>query len=109
MNYYNPYFYTMPISNTSKINLFSRLFGNRNLSFSGFLTGTQKVLNIANQTIPLVKQVKPVIGNAKTMFKVMSEFKKNDKFMNEKTNKKNTYSHDNINNQTSNNGPVFFA
>lgn len=77
MNYYNPYFYTMPASMaTQKVGLFSRLFGGSGVTFSGILNGTQKALNFANQAIPLVKQVKPMIGNAKTMFKVMNEFKK---------------------------------
>ena len=107
MNYYNPYFYSMPISNAPRIGLLSRLFAGRNITFSGILSGTQKVLNIANQTIPLVKQVKPVVGNAKTMFKVMNEFKRNDKIVNKKNNSNNISSSnkENINDV----GPVFFA
>ena len=35
-----------------------------------FLDGTQKTLNVINQAIPVVYQVKPIINNAKTMFKV---------------------------------------
>ena len=82
MNYYNPYFYAMPnMSNmaatATRTGLFSRLFGG--LSFSRILNGTERALNFANQAIPLVKQVKPMIGNAKTMFKVMNEFKKQEK------------------------------
>ncbi len=77
MNYYNPYFYTMPTSfATPKVGLFSRLFGGSGITLSGILNGTQRALNFANQAIPLVKQVKPMVGNAKTMFKVMNEFKK---------------------------------
>lgn len=80
MNYYNPYFYAMPASiSAPRVGLFSRLFSGRGISFSGILNGTQKALNFANQAIPLVKQVKPIVGNAKTMFKVMNEFKKNEK------------------------------
>lgn len=77
MNYYNPYFVSMqPAVFTQKAGLFSRLFNGINLG--KILNGTQKVLNFANQTIPLVQQVRPMIGNAKTMFKVMNEFKKVD-------------------------------
>ena len=80
MNFGNPYYYTFPTTMTpQKIGLFSRLFGNAGTSIGSFIDGTQKVLNIANQTIPLVKQIKPVVGNAKTMFKVLNEFKKNNK------------------------------
>ena len=80
MNFYNPYYYTFPTSFAQpKVGMLGKLFGSTGISISNFLNGTQKVLNIANQTIPLVKQVKPMIGNAKTMFKVMNEFKKTDK------------------------------
>ena len=80
MNYYNPYYYSMPTSiPTAKIGLFSRLLGNNKITLSGILNGTQRALNFANQAIPLVKQVRPMLGNAKTMFKVMNEFKRFDK------------------------------
>ena len=73
MNYYNPYFYTMPtalaqpIANTataSKVGLLSRIFGRSGATLSSILNGTQKVLNVANQAIPLVKQAKPMLTNA---------------------------------------------
>lgn len=77
MNYLNPYYYTMPTNLVQpKIGLLGRLFGSTGVSIGNFLNGTQKVLNIANQTIPLVKQVRPLVGNAKTVFRVMNEFKK---------------------------------
>lgn len=80
MNYYNPYFYSLPETaiNTSKTGVFARLFGKSGLTLSGILSGTQKVLGVANQAIPLVKQVRPMIGNAKTMFKIMNEFNRTD-------------------------------
>ena len=115
MNYYNPYFYTM---NTPKVGLLGRLFGSTGVSISNFLNGTQRVLNIANQTIPLVKQVKPMIGNAKTMFRVMNEFKKTDRqsVISQKNiiDIENTNTEANINNdlniieEQDNNGPTFF-
>lgn len=96
MNYYNPYFYTMPY--VEQPGLFSRLFNG--LSFGKILNGTERALNFANQAIPLVKQVKPMIGNAKTMFKIMNEFKRSE------TVKQNTI---NKNENYNNNGPRFFA
>ena len=79
MNYYNPYVYTIPTSvSPSKIGLFSRLFGNSGITIGKVLNGTQRILNFANQAIPLVKQVRPMIGNAKTMIKVMNEFKRTE-------------------------------
>lgn len=79
MNYYNPYFYSMPINsfNTmSRSGLFKKMF--KSINFSSILNTTQKTLNIVNQTIPLIKQTGPILKNAKTMFKVMNEFKKID-------------------------------
>ena len=109
MNFYNPYMYTMP--NTQNIGILGKLFGRTGISISNFLNSTQKVLNIANQTIPLVKQVKPVIGNTKTMFKIMNEFKKteskqNKNFIKEMPIEKNNSNF--INNSQKNNGPIFF-
>ena len=93
MNYYNPYFYTMPY--IKQPGLFGRIFNG--VSFSKILNGTERALNFANQAIPIVKQVKPIVGNAKTMFKIMNEFKRNE----------NKVTTRNIDNTT--NGPKFFA
>jgi len=80
MNYYNPYLYSMPTTfSTPKVGLFSRLLGGNRITLGGILNGTQRALNFANQAIPLIKQVRPMIGNAKTMFKVMNEFKRVEK------------------------------
>lgn len=78
MNYYNPYF--MPYTNISSpsTGLFTKLLGGKSLNLSSILSGTGKVVNFANQAIPLVKQISPVVQNAKTMFRVMNEFKKVD-------------------------------
>ncbi len=115
MNYYNPYFYTIPNTfTTPRIGLFRRLFGSTGITFGGIIDRTQKFLNFANQAIPLVKQVKPIVGNAKTMFKVMNEFKKV-----ERPNKRNTTVNKNVtdnitntdnsdNNSAVMNGPTFF-
>ncbi len=113
MNYYNPYFYTMPTMNTaSRVGLLSRLFGGRNITFGSILSGTQKTLNVVNQTIPLVKQVHPMVKNAKTMFKVMSEFKKTDNKNKIVSSSKNTNSQSNSNDDNINyynQGPTFFV
>ena len=114
MNFYTPYMYTMPIS--QNVGLLGRLFGKTGISIGNFLNGTQKVLNIANQTIPLVKQVKPVIGNAKTMFKIMNEFKKTDinnienKKVKNISNKESEITNDTLTNNINfqNDGPIFF-
>lgn len=126
MNYYNPYFYTMPtsiIESAPKVGLLSRIFGRSGITFSSILNGTQKVLNVANQAIPLVKQARPMVNNAKTMFRIMNEFKRSDTRQKKnnsshynQVNTNNTYSNTNTNtNNESNNyqtvstGPTFFA
>ena len=122
MNYYNPYFYTMPtnlVTTTPKVGLLTRIFGRSGTTFSSILSGTQKVLNVANQAIPLVKQAKPMVNNAKTMFRIMNEFRKSDsKITNNRQNNNIKNDINNINeikdNNYSNkkeyqNGPTFFA
>lgn len=81
MNYYNPYIY-----NTSP-GLFKSIFGS-GASFGTFLSNTQKLISTINQAMPAIKQVTPIIKNAKTMFSVMNEFKKIDK---PQTNQRNTF------------------
>ena len=77
MNYY-PY-YNFPytsIAQVPKVGGLKSLFGG--IKWSSILSGTQKTLNVVNQAIPIIKQAGPVINNAKTMFRVMNEFKKVD-------------------------------
>ena len=50
----------------------------KRFNFSGFLDGAQKTLGLVNQTIPLIYQVKPIISNAKTMFKIADVIKSDD-------------------------------
>lgn len=42
----------------------------KSINWATFLDGTQKTLGVINQAIPIVYQVKPIIGNAKTLFKI---------------------------------------
>lgn len=128
MNYYNPYFYSMPNTlSTARTGLFSRLTGGSGITLGGILNGTQRALNFANQAIPLVKQVKPMIGNAKTMFRVMNEFKRTEKPIQDTTansnvNITNNTTVNSVNNNietednnvqttsiSSDNGPTFFV
>ena len=77
MNYYFPYG-TMPyIEQATKTGLLSKIFRN-GINWSTILSNTQKTLNIVNQSIPVIKQMGPMINNTKTMFKIMNEFKKVD-------------------------------
>ncbi len=97
MNFYNPYY--MPYI-TSRTGLFSNLF--KGINFSSILSGTQKALNFANQDIPVVKEISPMIKNAKTMFKVMNEFTKPENKPVNKTTIENTEKY------IYQNGPTFF-
>lgn len=66
--------------NVTKGGFFSSFKG---MNFSGFLDGAQKTLGLVNQTIPLIYQVKPIISNAKTMFKIADVIKSDDSTSNE--------------------------
>ena len=67
---------TFPMQTYKQVGLLSGLKSKINLG--AILTNTQKTLNIVNQAIPLVYQVKPMVENAKTIFKVMGAVKEND-------------------------------
>ena len=79
MNYYNPYFLSYPYQAAATPGLFGRLASaGRGLSLSSILSGTGRTLNTINQAIPIIRQAKPLWNNAKTMFRLMNEFKKVD-------------------------------
>lgn len=84
--YNNPYFY----QNFARPSVLSRLFGGAGgatlarraasgINWSSILSNTQKSLGIINQAIPIVYQVKPMINNAKTMFKIAGAVKADNK------------------------------
>ncbi len=78
MNFYNPYYSFVPYS-VARPGLFSILTNSfRNFNLGSLISGTQRTLGLVNQAIPVIKQITPVMKNAKTMFKVMNEFKKTD-------------------------------
>ena len=53
------------------INLLEKSFSIlKNVKWGAILDGTQKTLNVINQAIPIVYQIKPLANNAKTLFKV---------------------------------------
>lgn len=81
-NYFNPSFMRStpymyyPMTNAvrpSGFGLFNRM-GMTNtprITFSGILNGASKTLGVINQAIPVFYQVKPIVNNARTMFKVV--------------------------------------
>ncbi len=117
MNFYNPYYMLTPYS-VARPSLFGALTrGIRGLSLGSIVSGTQRTLGIVNQAIPIIKQMSPVVKNAKTMFRVMNEFKKTDvpatsnkKINNQRKNNVQTeVKTDDANITSNNNGPTFFA
>ena len=68
--------FNYPYMNMAKPSLFGRASTlAKGINWSGLLDGTQKTLGVINQTIPLVKQVGPVMNNMKSMLRVASAFK----------------------------------
>ena len=55
--------------------LLGKLSALKNVNWTGILDGTQKTLGIINQAIPIVYQVKPIINNARTMFRIADVIK----------------------------------
>lgn len=68
----------------------------KNIKWATLLDGTQKTLGVINQAIPIVYQVKPMISNAKTLFKIANVMKEPEKIK-ESVIKKET-----------NNSPIFY-
>ena len=73
--YNNPNFYNMQ-SFSTKPGFFNNL---KKLNFNDLLNGTQKTLNIINQAIPIIYQIKPLWENTKTIFKIAGAINTNDK------------------------------
>lgn len=100
----------------ARTGLLSNLLGGvRGINWGSIINNTQRTLGLINQAIPVVKQVTPVVKNAKTMFRVMNEFKKVDEpnqvTTNPETSFPTTPSNNTPNtnvNEFSNNEPTFF-
>lgn len=84
-NQYSPYgYYTnynySPYGNqvfqNQKTSLFKKNFlsgvPKQKFNWNHFLDNTQRTLGVINQAIPIVYQVKPILANAKTMFRIAS-------------------------------------
>lgn len=63
------------------------------LNFSSILTNTSKILNLANQAIPLYHQAKPIISNIRTLSRIGKEFTnaKQPSMQNQTLNNENNY------------------
>lgn len=45
-------------------------------TINGFINNAQKILNVYDQAMPVINQIKPMVGNLKTTFKVAKAFRK---------------------------------
>lgn len=81
---------------------------NNSLSLLKVVNGISKTLNIANQMIPLYKQVKPLISNSGKVISTIKNFTSNNN--NKESNKPKTSSFSDIKqkNTISYNTPTFF-
>lgn len=99
--YNNPFFY----GNSSMLARRGLFQGLKSINWGNFLSNTQKTLGVINQAIPIVYQVKPIMRNAKTMFKIADTIRKPDTPVNNNEIKKETEVNDSVSNG---NKPVFF-
>ena len=77
--YNNPFMYGQYVSNFARPAAARGLLsGIKSINWSGILSNTQKTLGIINQTIPIMYQIKPMINNAKTMFKIANTIKNDE-------------------------------
>ena len=80
------------------------------LTFTKVLSGISKTLSVANQVIPLYREAKPMINNAKTILAVLKDMNKKD--YNKETVRKNESTKKEpqkiISNRSSVNTPQFF-
>ena len=120
-NVFNPYMFTPRFSNIMGSSIGRNMVSNgiskgflsnlfSKFSLNKFLTGTSKTLNVINQAIPIYYQVKPMISNAKTMFKVMNAVKEPTSNNNQsnKSNVINNTPKQQSNYSNSNGNPTFF-
>lgn len=79
---------------------------NTGLSFSKVLSGLSKALGVANQAIPLYKEIKPMVSNARKVLSVVKEFNKTNTIKVTNKENKKVIPDKGITPSTSN--PVFF-
>ena len=72
--YPNPYL----MSTASRTGLLTRgLNAIKAVNWSTLLDGTQKTLGVINQAIPVVYQIKPIVNNARTLFRIAGSLNDN--------------------------------
>ena len=105
--YPNPYMMNM----VPKTGLLTRsIAAIKSIKWGSLLEGTQKTLGVINQAIPIVYQVRPLLSNARTLFRVASAINSNDDMEEESNtiNNSNYESNTNYENEKDSIGPKFF-
>lgn len=93
--YFMP-FNQMPIGRSMSI---GRMLPKNRFNWNNLFNGFNKFLNVANQTIPLVRQVGPMVNNMKSVVRLASVFKDETDIPKKKNNSLNeNYSTSNQNN-----------
>lgn len=81
----------------------------RSINWNNILNNTQRTLGIINQAIPIVYQVRPLLTNARTLFRVASALNSNDDDeVNEVREETNYNSNVNYETKKDSNGPIFY-
>ncbi|HIR48550.1 MAG TPA: hypothetical protein IAB35_01055 [Candidatus Faecimonas gallistercoris] len=102
--YPNPYLMNL----TPKASLLTRgLQAIKTVKWSSLLEGTQKTLGVINQAIPIVYQIKPIMNNAKTIFKIADSIR-DTKTPQEKAPQQQTTATTTSNITTPSNSPIFY-
>ncbi len=82
----------------------------RGINWNNILNNTQRTLGIINQAIPIVYQVRPLLTNARTLFRVASAINSNDDEERNEVVNDNNYSN-NVSyeeQKKDSNGPIFY-
>lgn len=99
-----------PLATQSLSPLATTAGATKTFTWSGLLNGASKTLGVINQAIPVFYQVKPIVNNAKTMFRVVKEINKPETNTNENISTNNQQSNSTTtNNINNNNQPNFFV
>ena len=77
----------------------------RSINFNNILNNTQRTLGIINQAIPIIYQVKPLLSNTRTLFRVASAINSDNEEVN---NENNFESNEYYNEKKDSNGPIFY-
>ena len=82
----------------------------RGINWNSILNNTQRTLGIINQAIPIVYQVRPLLTNARTLFRVATALNDNDEDETTNNETSNNNYNENISYETKkdSNGPIFY-